>query len=308
MNCRSIVIMAALALCSTVMPNVAFGQQPEQGVDARQATAPSEEATPDEQSVASDVVEEQAEEEDISDPSAKSAPARGDVKGPGGRVLRSDYPGTKESLQANMDTARIEGVSIQDGQRPDEIYDLRVKELETKIDDLKERVFRSKSRIVLLKETVLSGNLAGSRVIITHESKLGSVYKIRRGLFSIDGNRIFNQIDRDGDLAAKRSLDIYNGTTTPGTHTVSIVLGLQGSGFGMFSYAKGYEFNVRSSCQFTAEEGKTTLLSIVTYEKGNAFTAHEDRPDVQCHVSMVDLTAEDLPENVAAPSDAVSGE
>ena len=76
----------------------------------------------------------------------------------------------------------------------------------------------------------------------------------------------------------------------------------------MFSYAKGYEFNVRSSCQFTAEEGKTTLLSIVTYEKGNAFTAHEDRPDVQCHVSMVDLTAEDLPEDIAAPSDVVSGE
>ncbi len=302
MNCRSIVIITALALCSAVMPNTAFGQEPTKDADASPATAAPAEASPDEQ--AEDPSIDGASVDDAANPAA----ATGAKTGPGGRVLRSDYPGTKESLQANMDTARIEGVVIQDGQRPDEIYDLRVKELETKIDDLKERVFRSKSRIVLLKETVLSGSLAGSRVIITHESKLGSVYKIRRGLFSIDGNRIFNQIDRDGDLAAKRSLDIYNGTTTPGTHTVSIVLGLQGSGFGMFSYAKGYEFNVRSSCQFTAEEGKTTLLSIVTYEKGNAFTAHEDRPDVQCHVSMVDLTAEDLPEDIAAPSDVVSGE
>ncbi len=296
MICRSMAVFAAAALFAVVTPHAAFAQEEPQNeldVEVDESNAPAEAAAAEEASEPSEVAGEE--------------PA-GEVIGPGGRVLRSDYPGTRESLQANMDTARIEGISIHDGQRPDEIYDLRVKELETKIDDLKERVFRSKSRIVLLKETVLSGNLAGSRVIITHESKLGSIYKIRRGLFSIDGNRVFNKIDRDGDLASLRTWDIYNGTTTPGTHTVSIVLGLQGSGFGMFSYAKGYEFNVRSSCQFTAEEGKTTLLSIVTYEKGNAFTAHEERPDVQCHVSMVDLTAEDLSEESVAPVGTVSGE
>jgi len=289
-------VFAAAVLVAVVTPHAAFAQEEPQNeldVEVDESNAPAEAAAVEEAPEPSEVAGEEP---------------TGEVIGPGGRVLRSDYPGTRESLQANMDTARIEGISIQDGQRPDEIYDLRVKELETKIDDLKERVFRSKSRIVLLKETVLSGNLAGSRVIITHESKLGSIYKIRRGLFSIDGNRVFNKIDRDGDLASLRTWDIYNGTTTPGTHTVSIVLGLQGSGFGMFSYAKGYEFNVRSSCQFTAEEGKTTLLSIVTYEKGNAFTAHEERPDVQCHVSMVDLTAEDLSEESVAPVGTVSGE
>ncbi|MBA2662516.1 MAG: hypothetical protein H0U74_09500 [Bradymonadaceae bacterium] len=281
MRCRLLPVFAVLVLLFVVPVGAAFAQQDAEAADEPVETTQSSNPSP-------------IEEPGVQAPGEGVAKPNGPVRGPGGRTLRSDYPGTDASLQPSMDTARIEGISIQDGQRPEEVYDLRVKELETKIDDLKERVFRSKSRIVLLKETVLSGNLAGSRVIITHESKLGATYKIRRGLFSLDGNRVFNRIDRDGDLAGERELDIYNGTVTPGTHTVSIMLGLQGSGFGLFSYVKGYEFNLRSSCQFTAEEGKTTLLSIVTYEQGNAFTAHEDRPAVMCQVSMVDLTTSDL--------------
>merc|ERR1712000_620024 len=79
------------------------------------------------------------------------APADGGPKvGPGGREMRTDYPGTEESLRERMETDRIQGVASGDVSSQ-EVYDLRVKELETRIDDLKDKVFRSKSRIVLLK-------------------------------------------------------------------------------------------------------------------------------------------------------------
>ncbi|RVU42293.1 hypothetical protein FRC91_09390 [Bradymonadales bacterium TMQ1] len=221
------------------------------------------------------------------------------VIGPGGRELRTDYPGTEESLQARMATDRIEGIEIPDGESPEEVYDLRVRDLETKIDDLKERVFRSKSRIVLLKETILSGNLAGSRAVIRFENDLGSAYNIRRALFSVDGARVFNELDRDGNLSRANELEVFSGPVNPGTRTVSVNLELQGSGYGVFSYARGYEFDLRFSCNFTAEEGRTTIVTVRAYKGGNAFTAHEDRPDGVCQVTMVELNLEDLEEDQA---------
>ncbi|MFU8806709.1 MAG: hypothetical protein ACNA8W_23070, partial [Bradymonadaceae bacterium] len=129
-------------------------------------TPPAESAAPETSDEATDqddfdsATEAEAALEESAQPPRDQAPE--EVIGPGGTPLRTDYPGTEASLQPRMDTDRIEGLEFGEGGSA-EAYDLRVKELETKIDDLKEKVFRSKSRIVLLKETVLSGNLAGSR-------------------------------------------------------------------------------------------------------------------------------------------------
>ncbi|TXD35371.1 hypothetical protein FRC98_16275 [Lujinxingia vulgaris] len=269
----------------------AEGEAPEEGEDP-EAGAPAE-GQPD--SADADAAAGESEEQ----AAAESEGAAEPVIGPGGRELRTDYPGTEESLQARMDTDRIEGIEIPDGESPEEVYDLRVRDLETKIDDLKERVFRSKSRIVLLKETILSGNLAGSRAVIRFENDLGSAYNIRRALFSVDGSQIFNELDRDGNLSRANELEVFSGPVNPGTRTVSVNLELQGSGYGVFSYARGYEFDLRFSCNFTAEEGRTTVVTVRAYKGGNAFTAHEDRPDGVCQVTMVELNLEDLDEDQA---------
>lgn len=263
----------------------AAGDAPDAPIDGESAEGQTEEQA------AAGASEEQA--------AAESEEAAEPVIGPGGRELRTDYPGTEESLQARMDTDRIEGIEIPDGESPEEVYDLRVRDLETKIDDLKERVFRSKSRIVLLKETILSGNLAGSRAVIRFENDLGSAYNIRRALFSVDGSRVFNELDRDGNLSRANELEVFSGPVNPGTRTVSVNLELQGSGYGVFSYARGYEFDLRFSCNFTAEEGRTTVVTVRAYKGGNAFTAHEDRPDGVCQVTMVELNLEDLEDDQA---------
>lgn len=306
------VILFALLWC--LAPSSALAQQGEEQAPAEETSAPEEapveadasaepeaeggedaaapsdgdEAPASEDAAAGEADEQAAvESEEVAEP----------VIGPGGRELRSDYPGTEESLQARMDTDRIEGIEIPDGESPEEVYDLRVRDLETKIDDLKERVFRSKSRIVLLKETILSGNLAGSRAVIRFENDLGSAYNLRRALFSVDGARVFNELDRDGDLSRANELEIFSGPVNPGTRTVSINLELQGSGYGVFSYAQGYEFDLRFSCNFTAEEGRTTVVTVRAFKGGNAFTAHEDRPEGVCQMTMVELNLDDLAED-----------
>ena len=218
------------------------------------------------------------------------------VIGPGGRELTSDYPGTEESLAPQMETGEIEGVDIPDGEDPEEVYDLRVRELETQIDDLQERVFRSKSRIALLRETVLAENLAGSRAVITFVNDLGASYNVDRAIFSVDGSQVYSETDPEDNY--RDGVEVFSGPVAPGTHTVSVTLGLRGSGYGVFSYAEGYQFDLRFSCQFTAEEGRTTMMTVQSYRSGNVFTAHEDRPDGVCEISMVELTADDIEDEV----------
>lgn len=220
-----------------------------------------------------------------------------EVVGPGGQPLRTDYPGTDDALQQRMETGEIEQVDIADEQDPAEVYDLRVRELETQLDDLQEDVFRSRSRIALLRETVLAENLAGSRAIVTFQNDLGAAYNIERAIFSVDGSQVYSQADPSGRIDGD-GVEVFSGPMAPGTHTVSVTLGLRGSGYGIFRYAEGYEFDLRFSCQFTAEEGRTTLVTVQTYESGNVFTAHEDRPDGLCEVSMVELTVGEMEDDV----------
>jgi hypothetical protein len=165
-------------------------------------------------------------------------------------------------------------------------YEMRVKELEEKVNDLKEKIFRSKSRLVLLKETVLRGKIAGSKSVIVHQNEMGSALKLEQAIYSLDGNQIYNKLDRDGDLADKDSIELFNGAIVPGKHNVSVMLVYRGNGYGVFSYLQGYKFTIRSSYTFTAEEGKTTEVKVVAFEKGNFTTALQDRPDVRYEIEF----------------------
>ena len=224
--------------------------------------------------------------------------------GPGGRKLRKDYPGTDESKKGQMDTKRIEGLKFEEGEKPEEAYEVQIRELETKIGDLKEKVFQSKSRVVLLKETVLGGNLSGSRALIVHNDELGGRFKLQRAMYSLDGNRIFNESRKTGGIDKEKKLKIYDGSITSGNHNVSVLLEYQGSGFGVFNYMKGYNFQITSSCQFEAKQGKASVLKIRAVPSGGAFSDVSKKPGIKCELTTTDLSKDDLK---ASKSDEPSG-
>lgn len=215
--------------------------------------------------------------------------------GPGGKELREDYPGTEESKQKQMETDRIEGLEFEEGEAPSEAYDVEIQELETKIDDLKEEVFQSKSRIVLLKETVLGGNLSGSRGTVVHHNDLGARFRLKRALYSLDGSQVFDEVNKDGSLGEEK-FQIYDGSVSPGNHNVSVLLEYEGGGFGLFNYMKSYQFKVRSSCQFKAEEGEAVTLRVRAVATGGAFNNIEDQPGIRCEVETSELSEEEVSE------------
>jgi hypothetical protein len=160
-------------------------------------------------------------------------------------------------------------------------YAVRLRDLEQRIDELKEQIRRSHTRLSLLTDTILSGGLAGSRSEVVFQNDMSSAFKLVRALFVLDGAVQYNKSDDSGALAEQKEIPIFSGSIPPGDHTVQILLQYQGSGYGVFSYLKGYHFEARSSHSFTAVEGKTLTLQIIAYEKGGVTTPLEERPAVR---------------------------
>ncbi len=160
-------------------------------------------------------------------------------------------------------------------------YSVRLRDLEQRINELKEQIFRSKARLSLLAETVLQGVVAGSQATLIHENRMGSSYLLVKVVYALDGAPIFNKADEEGELDDREKFDIYNGSIVPGEHTLTVNLEYRGHGYGIFSYLKGYRFKVRSNYTFTAPEGKAIVVRVVGFEKGGPTAPLEERPAIR---------------------------
>jgi hypothetical protein len=164
-------------------------------------------------------------------------------------------------------------------------YSVRLRSLEKNVNELKEQIFRTKARLNLLKETVLGGVIGASRAVIRHKNEMGSSFRLVKAAYALDGVQIAAK--SDGSLPEMQEFDVYNGAIQPGSHTLSVALVYQGNGFGVFSYLKGYKFNVKSSHTFVAGESKSTNITVVGYEKGNITTQLSDKPAIDFRVNVL---------------------
>ena len=102
-----------------------------------------------------------------------------------------------------------------------------------------------------------------------------------RALIVLDGAVQYNKTDQSGALGEQDEIPVFNGSIPPGDHTLQVLVNLQGNGYGVFSYLRGYKFEVRSSHSFTAVEGKTINVDAIAYEKGGVTTPLEERPAIR---------------------------
>jgi hypothetical protein len=184
----------------------------------------------------------------------------------------------------------------------DEAFNARVKTLEEQVVDLKEKIFRTKARLLLLQETVLGGDLSsGARAVLFHRNEMGSSFVLESVAYALDGAPIFTKVDVNGDLDKREELEIFNGRIVPGQHQIAVRLVYRGHGYGLFSYLEGYKFKVQSSYTFNAEAAKVTTVKIVGYEKGGLTAELKDRPAVRYDVEVAKDAAMKQQSTPAAP-------
>lgn len=160
-------------------------------------------------------------------------------------------------------------------------YGVRLRDLEGRVDELKDQIRRSHLRLALLSDTILSGGAAGSRAEIVFRNEMSSAYRLTRALFIVDGAVQYNRTDDTGALADQKEIPILTGTIPPGDHTVQVMVTWQGNGYGVFTYLRGYKMESKSAHSFTAVEGKSLSLTITALEKGGVTTPFDQRPALE---------------------------
>ncbi len=172
-------------------------------------------------------------------------------------------------------------------QAPDEKTDLKVRALEDRVSDLKEKIFRTKARLMSLQEMVIGGDISsGAKLVVAHKNEMGASFYLESVSYALDGAPVYNKVDVDGDLEKRGEFEIFNGRVSPAEHQVSVQLVYKGHGYGLFSYLEGYKFTVRSSTAFKAEPGKVTTVRVVGFEKGGITAELKDRPAVRFDVDV----------------------
>ena len=198
----------------------------------------------------------------------------------GGAALAQDDP--------SLDTSGVSDASLQASAD----FNRELLTIEEQVNSLKERVFRSKATLQLLKEIVVQGTSSGSRSSITHVNKLGRSYTIESISYYLDGQGKFSMVDTTGGLDSKKELKIFEGPVPPGNHNITVHVKLRGNGFGVFSYVSNYVFNVQASTAFVAEDGKSCKVKAVINERGGIGRSFTERPGVVFETRCIRL-AED---------------
>ena len=193
------------------------------------------------------------------------------------------------------------------GQMDGATYAVRLRDLEARVDELKDQIRRSHTRLALLSDTILSGGAGGSRSEITFHNEMSSAFKLTKALIVLDGAVQYNRNDDTGALADQKEIPVFSGSVPPGDHTISVLLDFQGNGYGVFTYLRGYKFEVKSAHSFTAVEGKTMSITVKAFEQGGVTTPLEQRPKIEWQEKVQALGAPPPSAAVAPGAAPVSG-
>lgn len=184
-------------------------------------------------------------------------------------------------------STNVQRAGVAAPQTADEAFTTRVKSLEEQVTELKEKILRSKARLLLLQETVLGGDIStGARAVLYHKNEMGGSFLLESVAYALDGAPVFTKSEASGELDKRSEFEIFNGRIVPGQHQIAVRIVYRGHGYGLFSYLEGYKFKIQSSYTFNAEAGKVTTVKIVGYEKGGLTTDLKDRPSVRYDIEV----------------------
>lgn len=189
-----------------------------------------------------------------------AAVARGQEPPPQGPGTTSGTPGTEG--------AATEGAAA-----------VRLRQLRQRVEELKGQVFDAKTQLMLLREQILQNLITDARIEVVQVNELSAALSLEEVIYSLDGERIYYQANREGALDRKE-FRVFEGSASPGNHVLEVEMLFRGNST-VFTYLGGYVFRVKASVPFVTTQGRALRVRTVAFEKGGAATRLEDRPSIR---------------------------
>ena len=160
-------------------------------------------------------------------------------------------------------------------------YSVRLRDLEQRVDELKDQIRRSHTRLALLSDTIVGGGAAGSRAEVEFENEMSSAFRAHARPLR---HRRAGPVQPAGRHAARsptrRTSRSTTGRCRPGDHTIQVALTFQGNGYGVFSYLRGLQVRGEVEPLLHRGRGQDAHASRPRrFEKGGVTTPLEQRPD-----------------------------
>jgi len=168
----------------------------------------------------------------------------------------------------------------------------RLRELQNRVVSLKEEIFRTKTRLMLIKERLLNNVIAEAKLVLVHQNELGGSFTIEEVTYYLDDNKIYFGDEASANLD-EEEFAIYDGTVVPGHHVLLVDFKLRGES-GFFSYLEDFRFRIRSNYTFFASRGRISVLVSQVYESGGFLTDFRDRPKVNYELQQLPYTRDNL--------------
>ena len=160
-------------------------------------------------------------------------------------------------------------------------FSKQLMDIENEVNDLKERFFKSKATLRLLKESIVQGAVEGAKAKVWIKNNLGSGYVLDGNIqCSIDGIDFPTSGNEKGELSSQKEFPIIEKEIQPGTHSVEVKVSLRGNGKGFFSYVNKYSFTVNRVGNFSAKQGDECQLMVEIYEKKGFGVSFLDKPQI----------------------------
>ena len=160
-------------------------------------------------------------------------------------------------------------------------FNKQLMDVENEVNDLKERFFKSKATLRLLKESIVQGSIQGAQIEVSFKDKLGSSYILQSILCRINGKeQSTNPSDASNDLSSQKNYKIISMNLPPEQHTIEVVVKLNGNGKGLFSYVNKYSFEVKGGSTFTPKQGDKCDIYVTLSERKGFALSFLDKPQI----------------------------
>ena len=156
-----------------------------------------------------------------------------------------------------------------------------VRQLEDRLNALKEQVFESRAKLKQLRDQLVLGAASASNIGIYHTQDTSGVFRLLTLQYQLDGFDLVQEVNTDGHLNTAKKMKVFEGSLLPGDHLLVVDCTYQGRGFGLFSYLNNYAFHMRSRYSFAVEEGQAFNLQVTATDQGEALESIKDRLKVK---------------------------
>ncbi len=154
-------------------------------------------------------------------------------------------------------------------------YRVQLQDVRSRVDENQEQVRLARQRLLSISKALAGPGLAHVDVDVNDETT--NAFKLASAKVFLDGAV---QYDRHDGIADQKTLPVFTGAIAPGEHTVRVDLVLQGNGYGIFTYLRGYKINLTSSHTFTATSDKPLHVTATAYELTDVTVPLERRPQL----------------------------